>query len=448
MNSILRYTIFLALGLILFEGCGNQETPPSMSSNSAEEMDSPSLGEPRPIVPPTVSIDAPQIQLGATEDLTVTPSKVAMSAKKSVDVVSETVPARAPKGSVEWLIQEIASLKNARQRVPETLAAADGNNDPTTKVQDVAVHSNHKIIELAQQVIVKTHDSPEQIAFFNSAVEDMADARLQLAIAGDARQAQLLSDDAAALYQKDPSSFAAAEVAFKLVQFTQVQAQSMAAKDPKWALGFARQSRLFASQFPQETNRAAIQLVAAGRICDKIGLTDQAMSCLMLVEQNYPNSPFSDQVKNTLRRLRLPGQELMEFGGSTIDGNFISIDQFRGRPVIIAFWASNSVVFREDMVRIDEIVASFGGEVHVIGVNLDREEAAVQRFITITGNNWPHIFYSDVNKRGMENLIAKYYGVTKIPSYWLVDAQGMVKSVNLKPEDLRQHLAQLALAGN
>ncbi len=441
MNSRLRTPIVLVLGLILLEGCGNQNadsqalTPPELTEESA------------PLVPPTVSIDASLLDLGIDEKTPAKPQQTAM--------VENTINASTPqgneskivKGSVEWLTQEISRLKttpkiSSGNELPGAEQLGSGGRDtPRT-------HRNYQIIKLAQQILVKTHNKPDQMSFFNSAVHDLADARLQLAITGDKKQTQLLSQDADVLFKNDPTSFAAAEAAFKVVQFTQIQAQTQAAKEPRWALAFARQARLFTEKFPQETNRAAIHLVAAGRICDKLGINDEAKTCMMLVEERFLNSPFADQVKNSLRRLRLPGQELLEFGGSTFDGNFISIDQFRGRPVIIAFWASNSVIFNEDMKLINETVASVGSGAVVIGVNLDREEAAVEKFLAITGNNWPHIFYSDPKKRGTENLVAKYYGVSKVPSYWLLDSQGVVKSVNLKPQDLRQWLAQLALSGN
>lgn len=441
MNSTFRTLIILVLGLILLEGCGNQgsdsqvQTPPELTEESV------------PVVPPTVSIDVPLIDLGLDEKTPVKPQQTAMIGTSLSQVAPKFDGNQIVKGSVEWLIQEISRLKSApktssRGELPGAEQLKSGNQDAPL------IHRNHQIIKLAQQILAKTHKKPDQQAFFNSAVHDLADARLQLAIAGDQKQTQLLTEDADVLFKNDPTSYAAAEAAFKVVQFTQIQAQTLAAKEPKWALAFARQARLFTGKFPQETNRAAIHLVAAGRICDKLGITGEAKTCMLLVEKRFPGSPFADQVKNSLRRLRLPGQELLEFGGSTFDGNFISIDQFHGRPVIIAFWASNSVVFNEDMKLIDETVASVGSGATVIGVNLDRDEAAVERFLSLTGNDWPHIFYSDLKKRGAENLVAKYYGVSKVPTYWLIDSQGIVKTVNLKPQELRQWLAQLALAGN
>ena len=435
-QNFLRASIVIVFSIFLLVGCGNQASNPQVNNSATEENYT-------PVVPPTVSIDAPLIQLDVPADQSATPVQSVMASQNSLqpDVPEETKTKRSEKGSVLWLLEEIA-LHRAKSSASLTNSAPDtkseGQLTPISKEQleDERNAANRKVIELAQQVIVKTHTQSEQLNSFNTAVLALSDARLQLAISGDSEQAKLLGQDAEALYAKDTNSFAAKESAFKLLQFTQLQAQSMAAKDSKWALAFARQARLFAKKFPTESSRAAIHLVAAGRICDKVGLVDQSKNCLMVVEERFPNSPFSEQVKNSLRRLRLPGQELLEFGGSTIDGKFISIDQFRGRPVIIAFWASNSIIFKEDMRLINDIVKSLGSKAAIIGVNLDRDELAAEKFIGMHDNTWPHIFYSAPNKRGMDNVIAKYYGVTKVPSYWLIDANGIVKSVNVNPSEL------------
>ncbi len=428
-RSSRKFTLVCLTGfLLLAQGCGSQETDSQVQTPPILEE------EALPIVPPTVSIEAPLLKLDKADE------KKPAEPVKTVSVPQQIESNQKPeqqkpvtKGSVEWLLQDIVRL----QAISKASAGQKHQSNPLLRV-----------VENAQKVIVKTHDQPQQIENFNTAVVALANARMQLAVAGNQTQVRLLSEDAQTLYKKDPKSFAAVESAFKVLQYTQLKAQALAAKDPKWALAFARQARLFTDKFPQETNRAAIHLVAAGNICDKIGLLEEAKSCMLIVEDRFPNSPFAEQVQNPLRRLRLPGQELLEFGGSTIDGNFLSVDQFRGRSTVIAFWASNSIVFQEDMKLINEIVESFVGNTTIVGVNLDKEEAAVDRFIQLTNNKWQHIFFSAPSKRGMENPIAKHYGVSIVPSYWLVDKNGIVQTVNLKPEELRQWLGKLSLAGN
>lgn len=294
----------------------------------------------------------------------------------------------------------------------------------------------HMMVKLGAQVISETKDHPEQEQLFNNGVYYLMEARKELALEGEADQAQLLSDDADALYRRDKTSFAAIESALRLVQLTQIQAEEAGRQEPQRAATFAKQSRLFAEKFPQETNRTAMYLLAAGRLCEQVGLVEDATTCFTTIEEKYPDTPFRESTEGVLRRLRLQGEKLTEFAGSTVEGGYISIDQFAGHPVLIVFWASNSQTFLNDLPLIQSAENKYGKSgLMVVGVNLDREQLAVDRFVEQHSLAWHNIFFSDVQSRGVRNPIARHYGVTLVPTYWLVNASGVVTAA---PLDLKQ----------
>lgn len=362
-------------------------------------------------------------------------------------VSSETEPgAELTKGSAEWLLMEIAHLRSApldliRQPVPGKPGQFEQVRLTPEQTAEEQIRRLEKTVELAMQAISKTHRDETASQFFNNAVHYLSDARLQLALAGNQEQGQLLDENAEALFARDATSFAAIDAASHVVELTHAMAERHAQEDPQWAMAFARQARLFAERFPQETSRAAVNVIAAGRLCERLGLDEEARSSLAVIDQIAPNSPYSEQVAGSLRRLRLPGQPLTEFGGSTFDGSFTSIDRFHGKNLIIAFWASNSAEFREDLPAIKSLVAQSQGQMAVVGVNLDRDARAVERFIQETGLDWKSIFYSDPEKRGSRNVIARHYGIINVPEYWLVDAQGIVRSIHLNAARLDQDVA-------
>lgn len=441
--------ISLGVGVVLltlFVGCGGGEPPAVPQAESPARSDSPTV----PVVPPVASIElrsqteqAPQTTRAAeksSED-----DDFSFEEDSTTDA-SSTVP-EPEKGSPEWLIREITRLRTASAnpaRQPSAGNQTSGETVESTSEQAEAerLRRQVKIIDLATQAIARTHQDQDREQVFNNAVHYLADARMQLALAGDDEQAQLLKEDAEALFKRDPTSFAAVESSFKILQFLQLQAQKQAADDSKWATAFARQARLFAERFPQESARGAIHLLAAGRACDHLGIESEAKSCMEVIEQRFPESPFAEQAAGTLRRLRLPGQRLHEFGGSTHDGGFVSIEQYRGRTLLIAFWASNSANFAQDLPVIQQTLRKYPDRVTAVGVNLDRDELAVDRFLESSRLDWKHIFYSDPEKRGARNLVARHYGVNKVPTYWLVDPQGTVVSINVDVARLDQAIAE------
>ena len=336
-----------ALWLLPLGGCGSGgAAAPAVSAVETEFNASASVtagGEcQRSAVPATSDVGPADHDRESDEDLA-----------EEVDDPSEEplVIAELEQGSPEWIIREIARLRATppdvvRQPVAGQPAQVEQFRLPDEQVETEQRRRAEQTIQLATEAIAKTHRNKESEQLFNHAVHYLTEARAELALAGYAEQSQLLSDDAEALYQRDATSFAAMTAALKLVQLTQLQAQQSGDDDPQWVQAFARQARLFAEKFPQETHRAALNLMAAGRMCDEMNLHQDALACLEVVEQKFPETPFAEHVAGMLRRLRLPGERLVEFGGSTFDGGFVNLDQFRGGPVVIVFWASNSAKFR------------------------------------------------------------------------------------------------------
>ena len=57
---------------------------------------------------------------------------------------------------------------------------------------------------------------------------------------------------------------------------------------------------------------------------------------------------------------------------------------------------------------------------------------------------WKSIFYSNRELRGSRNVVARYYGVSNVPLYWLVDAGGVVRDIDLEPAQLDAALRRAA----
>ncbi|WP_437203980.1 thioredoxin-like domain-containing protein [Planctomicrobium sp. SH664] len=426
----------LLLIAMLFAGCEGSSSAPNQTSS----------GPAAPYVPPTASIapSQPNVVTAAA------PAPLQKEAEPGEEPEEDDLSAKVeisnlPEGTPEWIVREIARLRSlptdvVRQQVPGEPDRFEVVRLTTDEARQELQRRNEKVIELAMEAIQKTNADPAKEQLFNNAVHFLADARMQLSLAGDTAQAQLMAEDAEHLYKRNKTSFAAIESAAKIVQLTQQQAQQYAAGDPQWALAFAQQARLFAEKFPGETSRAAIHLLAAGRMCDELGQREAAQLCLRTIADKFPGTPFAEQVEPSLRRLALPGNVLQEFGGTTTDGGYISIEQYRGQAVLIAFWASNSTRFREHLPFIQQAQSRFGNRLAVVGVNFDRDERSVDQFLEETGISWKQIFYSDPEKRGARNLVARHYGVTQVPAYWLVDPQGKVISVQVDPLTLEQTL--------
>lgn len=330
---------------------------------------------------------------------------------------TETVPQPAdppPVGSPAWLLAEI----DRRRSVPFPDSA------DLDAQREERLRRNREIIRLAERAVALTHQDSRQEVFFNTAIRHLLESRRQLALLGDSDQADALYEHADALFRRDPTSRAAADAAYLLAEFVYENARRLSAEDPRWIAEFATQARTFARSFPHEQARAVSLLLSAGRTCELHHVPDEALVCYTLLQERFPNSSEALQAIAILRRLHLVGHP-PQLAGPTLDGGYLNIEELRGRPVMVVFWAADNDRFRVEAPRLLSLAERGQPDaLSLVGVCLDDEEASARSFVQEAGLNWPQIFYPDRRKRRWNHPLVEYYGVRDIPMYWLLNRRG------------------------
>ena len=379
--------------------------------------------------------------------------------------VVEKPPAKSePKpGSPEWLLLEIQRIKvlplpgsepkpgtaqipenDDEERKPLTAAEELKLKEQFEKTKAVRRERNLQIIKLAEECIAKTAKQPDQEAEFDAAVHYLLDARLQLALQGDTASIDALFDAAKVFYDRQPQSTAAVESELTLVNLTHANALRYGQSQPKWIQEFAKHSQLFAVRFPDEQARSVTLLAAAARTCELTGLTDEATSCYTLLIKTFKDTPQAQQAEGVVRRLQLKGKKL-ELSGPTMDGGNVDIESFRGKMVVVVFWATHARPFVEQLPKLTATLKKYEKYATVVGVNLDANEGAVEVFLEKTGLTWPQIFSPNRAQRGWSSPLAVHYGINNLPTIWLVDPNGVVADTAIDAENLEPRLREVYL---
>ncbi|MCD6359115.1 MAG: TlpA family protein disulfide reductase, partial [Dehalococcoidia bacterium] len=107
-----------------------------------------------------------------------------------------------------------------------------------------------------------------------------------------------------------------------------------------------------------------------------------------------------------------------EFTLNDLDGNEVSLSDFRGSPVLLNFWAISCPPCRAELPYIEQIAENWADRgLVVITVNLDRKTSDVKDFMD--NNDLTLLVVMD-----KENQTARRYGVSGIPATYFIDADG------------------------
>jgi peroxiredoxin len=103
---------------------------------------------------------------------------------------------------------------------------------------------------------------------------------------------------------------------------------------------------------------------------------------------------------------------------TTIDGKKISLNQLKGKYVLLDFWATWCPPCLAEMPFIKEIRKKYPTEkLVIIGVSWDHDSKKLEAFVKNQKINWPHFY--DRNEE-----ISRLYGIEAIPTLILIDKEG------------------------
>ncbi len=133
-----------------------------------------------------------------------------------------------------------------------------------------------------------------------------------------------------------------------------------------------------------------------------------------------------------------PG-DLPTLSGVNTNGEKVSLEAFRGKVVLLDFWATWCGPCRAEMPHLKEVYAKYKDKgFEIIGVSGDRTKEALTGFLEKEGITWNNLY-----DRDQEESILRAFQITAFPTMFLLDQQGRIVTSDVRGGRLEDQVLKL-----
>ena len=134
------------------------------------------------------------------------------------------------------------------------------------------------------------------------------------------------------------------------------------------------------------------------------------------------------------------GQPAQDFTATTLEGETVSLSDFRGRPVWVLFGATWCASCRAEAPDVQAAHERYGDDLVILSLYLGEGRADVAAYAERTGLTYRQL-------PDPTSQISASYRVMGVPAHFFVDAEGVLRGTAvgaLAPADIDEHVATIS----
>jgi len=134
------------------------------------------------------------------------------------------------------------------------------------------------------------------------------------------------------------------------------------------------------------------------------------------------------------------GESPLPFEVTSITGEKLSPERYKGKVLLIDFWATWCQPCIADMPHVKKVYDKYREKgFEIVGISLDRNRSSLDNYIESNSIRWPQYF----DGKYWNNDIAQQYGVRSIPATFLIDREGKIRYKSLRGKQLEVAVEKL-----
>ncbi|GIV70276.1 TlpA family protein disulfide reductase [Caldilinea sp.] len=134
-----------------------------------------------------------------------------------------------------------------------------------------------------------------------------------------------------------------------------------------------------------------------------------------------PDAPAQDN-SSSLAPQPAVGRPAPDFALPTLDGGEFRLSDYRGKPVVLNFWATWCGPCRRELPAIQRAAEHYDGLVVFAAIDQAEPIERVQRFVEEVG-------LTVIVPLDGEQLVGERYGVRGLPTTYFIDETGVIRSI-------------------
>ena len=133
------------------------------------------------------------------------------------------------------------------------------------------------------------------------------------------------------------------------------------------------------------------------------------------------------------------GEMVPDFSATDLDGKPISFEAYRGKVILVDFWAVWCGPCVAEMPNVKKVYEKYKDKgFDIIGISLDNDEKQLRDFLKKNEIPWRQVY----SGKGWDSPVSQQYGIYSIPNMWLIDKEGKLISNSARGEKLESMVAE------
>lgn len=166
----------------------------------------------------------------------------------------------------------------------------------------------------------------------------------------------------------------------------------------------------------------------------------------LVIEKYHTVQPqIAERAKRSLANIEFEkklaiGKEPIDFSVVGLKGEAISPSKYRGKVLLLDFWATWCGPCRREMPNVKRVYKKYKDKgFEIVGISLDRSRSDLDKYIASNEITWPQFF----DGKFWQNDVAVKYRVQSIPATYLIGKQGKIRYKSLHGNKLETAVKEL-----